>query len=397
MSYSVSQIKGDILSIFHFTNDNNIVNFNALINRAARDVLLDVNPQETKRTTSLGQVFNSIYDYSAPSDLKENQFIDIGPQVNRNPSQDWLNTFNKNFDLSKQGWKSISTIMWNGYVKYLRLTAPTFPAPNTLNACDAISSNGTWAVAGSASSLAVDTVNYVTNNASLSFNLAALGSTGSLVNSTMTSLDLSSLLNQGYFFLYTYLPTASSFSKVTLRWGSSASNYYSVDATVTQENTTFQNGWNLLSFPWLGATVVGSPDPSALTYADVIWTYDGTAQTGVRLSQITAILGQILNMEYYSRFLFRDGTTGAFQETVTDDTNLINLENNNLLTYKVAELTAQQVQGLDASFYDGPYFQKLYADSLQKYRLLYPSETTKTTNSYYGMTKPQAYPRVRNW
>lgn len=393
MSYSVSQLKQDLQGVLHGTTTNQITNLDQLIYRAARQVLLDVDPQETKRIASVGQVFNSVYDYSCPSDLKGNRVIDLYPQVNRQLTEVFLQDYNQPFSLGTiASLQDQFTILFNGMVKTIRINAPTLTPPTILNTCDSITANGTWAAGGNASSLATDNVNTVTGSGALKFNLSAGAnpSTGYLENSTMSAIDLSAMKNQGYFFLWVYLPTASDFTNVILRWGSSSSNYYSVTATVTQANTTFANGWNLLSFAWNGASQTGTPVDTAINYARVTWTYDGNAQTAVHLDQISASMGTLLNIEYYSKFMFRDSSTNAFQESVTSNSNLINLdtESYNLLLYKVCELAVQQQQGLDATFYDGPYFADLYKEVLGRYRLLYRSEVQLPQISYYKMPRP---------
>jgi hypothetical protein len=100
-----------------------------------------------------------------------------------------------------------------------------------------------------------------------------------------------------------------------------------------------------------------------------------------------SILGTILNYEYYSKYLFRNASTGTFQETVLLDSDLINLdtESYNLLTYKVAEFAVQQQQGLDATFFDGPYFANQYAAALIRYKAMYKSELQEPQSNYYAM------------
>lgn len=399
MAYTITNCKNDVIAQFHGTTANKIVDFDGLINRAARQVLLDVDPQETIRIVSLASpIFNSIWDYACPTDLKGNGIIDIRPQVNRTRLDIVGQVYNQAFDVSKSlSLLPKTTVQWNTAVKSLRINIPSLTAQTPINNCDSLTSNGTWAAGSSASSLAVDTVNYVSNSASLKFNLASSGSTGYLENSTMTQVDLSAWKNQGYFFIYTYLPTASNFTNVILRIGSDSSNYYTATATTTQENTVFQDGWNLLSFSWASMTTVGTPVDTAIDYSRVTWTYNGTAQTAVRLDQITGALGTIYEIEYYSKYLFRSAS-GTFKEAETLDTDLVNLdtETYNLLLWKTSSFVAQQVQGLDAQFNDGPYFDNLYAETLQKYQSLYKSQKQKPQSVYYGVRKPlTAFTRAR--
>ena len=210
--------------------------------------------------------------------------------------------------------------------------------------------------------------------------------------STMGAQNLSDFLNQATQFLYTLLPTASGFSSVNLRWGSSSSNYYSVTTTVTQENTAFQNAWDLLAFAWLGASVVGSPDPTKITYLRVTWNYTG-AQTAVHLNSLTSNMGRVLEMEYYSKYAFRDGVTGAFKEKVTSDTDIVNLdtETYNIFMNRFLYLACQQKQGLDALFGDQPFFEKEYEQGIARYQALYKSEVQKPRSNYYNLPQQGNY------
>lgn len=391
MAYDITQLKQDIEGMMHGTTLNSITGVYPLINRAARQVLMDVDPQETKRIIDLpNAIYSEVYDYPCPVDLKGNKVIDLRPQVNRSPLDQTSQTYNEAFDVSKQGLLNQFTINFNTGVKTLRISNPFLVAGVDLNQCDAITDNGTWTVGGTASDLTANNVRYASGNGSLQFNLAAGAnpSEGYLENNTMNSVDLSNLLNQGVFFLYTYLPTPSEVNSVKLRWGTDSSNYYEVTATTTQQATSFETGWNLIAFNWLGATVVGIPDPADIQYLRVTWNYDGTAQTAVGLDNIVCRLGSILEIEYYSKYMFRDASTGAFQETVTADSNLINLdtETYNLLTYQCALLATQQQAGAEGAS-DTAFFIKSYNEALRRYKAMYKSEIIKPQGAYYAVPK----------
>lgn len=382
--------------MIHGTTINKVANIDRAFNRAARQVLLDLDPQETIRIAEFSNpIFNQVYDYAVPTDLKGNGVIDIRPQTPRYPYDYFPQQYNQAFDLGKNFSVNDSfTVQFNTGVKTIRINAPTLQPPITLNAVDSITTNGTWAVGSSASNLQVDNVNFISDSASLSFDLAAAGSTGYLENTTMQAVDLSAQENQSSLFLWTYFPTASDFTSVTLRWGSSSANYWSLVATVNQQGNAFVDGWNLVQYRWSSAAVTGTPDSSAVDYLRVTWAYNGTAQTAVRLDNIVSTLGTILEIEYYSKFMFRDATTGAFQENVTADTNLINLdtETYNVFLYALCVQVMQQLQGADAIKYDGPYFEKKYNEALARYKGMYKAQKQLPQSQYYAM--PQTSPNV---
>lgn len=385
-NYSIQSANTDLEGVLHGTTTNQIEGLFALYNRAGRQLLIDIDPQETKRTTQFSSpIFNGVNQYALAEDVKGNRLIDIRPQVQRTPRDVWSQQYNQAFDVAKQNLFASSnmfTMNFNTGLKTILINAPFLPAPVIQNQATNITSSGTWAEGGSASNLVVDNQNYVYGGGSLQFDLPS--GAGYLENSTMTALDLTTYLNQGTFFLWVYMPTASQFTSVNLKWGSSSSNYYGVTATTTQQGTVFKNGWNLLAFAWLGNTTVGTPDVTAINYLKV--TFNTTAiQTGAHLNYITVALGSLLEYEYYSKYLFRDAITGAFQETVTDVSNLINLdtETYNLFFNLSASLAVQQMQGIDAPN-DINFFAQKYVEGVTKYRLLYKSEVQKPQTTYYA-------------
>src|SRR6267154_6147214 len=100
MANDITQLKQDLEGMMHGTTLNQITAIDALINRAARQILMDVDPQETKRIVPLANsIYTNIYDYSVPPDLKGTKVIDIRPQVNRQPWDVSTQTYNQAFDL----------------------------------------------------------------------------------------------------------------------------------------------------------------------------------------------------------------------------------------------------------------------------------------------------------
>lgn len=392
-TYNIQSLLADLQGVLHGTQLNQIQGVDNLIYRAARRLLLDIDPQETKRTVEfINPIFNTVYDYPIATDVKGNKLIDIRPQINRIPRDIWSQSYNQAFDIAKQNLymsKNMFTLNFNTGIKTIRINAPYINPPVIINQVEAITTNGTWSVGGTASNLAVNNSNYVQGGGSLQFNLGV--GTGYLVNSTMTAVNLSAVVNQASIFLNTYFQTGSGITSVELQFGSDASDYYDLTVTQTQQNTAFQNGWNLLQYAWENSTVVGTPNAAAINYVKVIYTVT-TIQTGCLLNGINSILGSVMEYEYYSKYLFRDAITGVFQETVTDNSNLINLdtESYNLLFNLSAAYAFQQQQGLDAMFYDGNFFMREYQEGVARYNALYKSEVQKPQSTYYGM------PRVKN-
>jgi len=265
MSYSVLNAKQDLTGILHGTQLNKVTNLTQLFNRAARQVMQDLDPQETIRIQQLNPVFTGVFDYPIPTDLKGTKIIDVFPQVNRTPNEITLARYNQAFDLTKTSLLNEFTIIYNTGSRYMRLNTPFLPVPIGINGANDLTENGTWSVDDDADNLTVNNVNFVFGGGSLQFDLVPNVNDGLLTNSTQAAVDLSTLLNQGSLFLWTFLPTASVFTSIDLYWGSSNGDYYTNSATLTQQGLAFQDGWNLLQFQWLGATVVGSPNDASIT------------------------------------------------------------------------------------------------------------------------------------
>lgn len=390
MAYNILKLKQDLTGVIHGTTLNKVQNLNGIIDRSARQLLQDLDPQETKRTLAFSTpIFQNVYTYALAPDVKGNAIIDIRPQVNRR-AEIFNQDYNQQFSLGVNTLAQQFTINWNQGVRTILINNPFQNTGVVVNYASSLTENGTWAAGGNAGSLTLDGTNWIAGGGSLKFNLTTGPGAGYLTTSDSASSDLTDFLNQSTWFLWTYLPTASAFTSIEFQFGSSVSDYYSVSVTETQANTAFADGWNLLAFNWLNLSETGSPDPSDITYLKVIWNYTGAAQTGVRLNDLVCQTGQIMEYEYYSKYLFRDETTGVFQETVTDDSNLINLDTDsyNILFNEVAYLTAQQLQGVDADAFDAPFFQKQYVDGVLRYKNLYKSEKQKPHLSYYSMPKP---------
>lgn len=391
MPYSITQLKSDIEPSLHGTTLDEVPNIDNVIYRAARQLLLDVDPQETIRTVPLANtLFQDVFQYELPTDLKGNKVIDIKPQVNRPINSVFTQTFSRNFDIGKY-WNVSSpnfTIDFNQMVKSLFANV-NIMAPLIITNADNTTDNGTWTATAPATNITNNNINYVNGNGSIQFNLSSGSNpqTGYIENSTLDAVDLTEYLNQGTLFAWVFLPTASDFTSVNLRWGSDTSNYYSKSATTNQSGNAFVDGWNLLAFTWLGSTTTGSPDVTSINTLRVSFTYNGTAQTAVLVNGITCQLGTIYDIQYYSKFLFRDSITGAFQETITDDSNLINLdtESYNLLLECVLMFLAQQLQGVDGQF-DYTVAKTNYRDSLARYKAMYKSQVSKPQQAYYNRT-----------
>lgn len=418
--YDITRVKADLEATLHGTSVNQLTNLYGLLNRASRDVLADVDPAETKRIMPLASaIFGSVYDYQCPVDLKGDRIIDVFPVgKNRGVVQQ---KYNQDFDLHKGGvaggtnlssnsiltGDGTMTVLWNTGNKFLRLSVPSGQS-QLLHDCDTIDQNGLWSVGGPTGFLDVDQLNKVQGAGALraevaAFNLALedgdqfIFEDGSLIlletggstdayfeNSTLTTVDLTQMEDEGSIFAWVFLPAADSATNVSIRWGSSPDDYWQKTVTTTQEGTAFAQGWNLLRFDWRTALEVGVPEADAVNYLRVTVAPASLPQNPIRIDAISAQLGSLYQIEYYSKYLFRDALTGAFKETVTSDSDVINLDTDSYQLYfnRVMYLASQQVQGQNSAN-DSIFFEKAYEKSLQRYKAKYKSEIQAPNQDYY--------------
>lgn len=385
--YNVLDAKSELTAMMHGTTLNQVENINGVFNRAARQLLLDIDPQETKRIQSLATaVFPTIYDYDSPADLKGQKIIDIYPSIGRLNWQKLGQTYNQAFDLAKGGIQpGLFTVNFNTATKTIRIATNNNSTKIALNSAGSITGNGTWAIGGTANSLVVNKMTLVNGTNSLNFGVTT--GTGTITNSTMTPVDLTGQENQSAISFKFFVPDPTKITNVSFRFGTDSSNYYQSDTMSTNfQGATFFEGWNDIGDLWLNFTQVGTPTLSNIKYLEVSIVASSDA-TNLQIAQFWSALGIPTDIEYYSKCMFRNDTTGAWQETVLDDSDKINLdtESYNLFLYQAAFLCVQQALGQDAG-YDTNLFLQKYSEGLARYKKMYKSEISKPQQMYYSRT-----------
>lgn len=380
-----------LTGMLHGTTLDSLADPYGVLNQAASQILLELDPLETVRIQQLtNPIYNQVYDYAIPEDLKMNRVIDIRPQLNRDPSQRFIQQYNQDFDLYKQSsWQDSLTIQFNTGVQTIRLNAPLLPPGVVLNTANEVDTNGTWTVTGG-SNLHQNFQTFISYPACLAFDVptAANPSTAYLENSDMQAIDLTDYVNQGALFFWVYLPVAANFTSIGIRWGEDDSNFWTRTLTTTTTNGAFVNGWNLMRADWYGSTETGTPDPEQTKYLRVSYTYNGTAMNGIGLDNLVMKLGQFFEVEYYSKYLFSD-SVGVFKERVTTATDTINLDvsTENIFLWKAAEIAAQQLLDQGVAGFDIPYYQNEYTKSVAIYYRKFPSQVQKAQTSYYSINR----------
>src|SRR5260221_14722333 len=102
MPYNVQTAKGELAAMLHGTTLSQVENIDGVFNRAARQLMLDIDPYETKRLVQMNTpIYFGVFDYAIPFDLKGDKIIDIIPQTPVTPRPIFKQTYNQNFDVFK--------------------------------------------------------------------------------------------------------------------------------------------------------------------------------------------------------------------------------------------------------------------------------------------------------
>lgn len=149
----------------------------------------------------------------------------------------------------------------------------------TLNACNTTSP--TFTGTGDAQEIIFDSTTYKRANAAVKFSLGTnsvppSGTTATLT-SNITSVDLTNYLNTGK--LRFWFQGASTVSSIEVRWGSSATDYWSKTLTTNVSGAAISSSFSFFEADWATATSTGSPNAAAVTYLQVILTHSAVAYT----------------------------------------------------------------------------------------------------------------------
>lgn len=413
MAYTIAQAKTDLQGILRGTSLSKVQGPNELMARAGRDLLLDVDPQETRRITRVAATFyDKVYSHPVPADLKGNKIIDIRPISDRQFSDVSDQTYTRAFDVNKTSDSVHFTIQHNSGTKFISIDANVSEPGILIEECDSLTETATWSGSSQIFNLAVDTVFKVVSTAAIRFDIlgsggvagfpllfgsSVAGGTATLTANLVNPVDLSTHENIGSIFLYLYVDNISALNSVTLQWGSSSTDYWSQTVTAGHYEP-FRNGWNLLRFDWFGATSANTPNSSAIDFLQL--SFDTSADLyNLRVDSIYSKIPKYYEIVYYSKYLF-SSSTNIWKETVDDDSDLVNLdtESYNLFLYKVAELAAINTQtGIIVRGRpinpDQVTFTAQYQNALATYKNMYKSEVSQPRQDYYKVPRNRRFLR----
>ncbi len=369
-----------------------------LANEVVREVNNRVDLVPTRRKAALVPgLFENDYDYACPADLNTYSIIDIPQQAKRQDGEFFLIPSQQFAVRPPLG--AIAIDDYNG-VRILKIASRVNSNKIVLSPLSGLTANATWAAFGDATTLAADTVDFVLGNGSIKFDISAAGgTTAGIQTSNMSAVDISNYLG-GFssIFVNAKINSITGLTNFILRIGSDSSNYYQMTVTVRNDGAAFIAGWNPLRFDLTNMTTVGSPDATSIKYVALYMTKLGSkiSETDYKFNYLQLATGSPSNIEYYSKYGWIDGVTGAYKENSTDDSDLIVADNNEInLFIKMGRVMAADEIDIAAPgrnpMLKMQELMKNYSDAEKAYQMEYPSEAKVMTSEYYDYSNRDDY------
>lgn len=347
----------------------------SLFKEAAVNIISKINPRETIRRATVN-IYDDIYDYAPETDLKS--IADIRPQnYNRSVYDNASHLYLGEFDRRKTEQDNDFSLEWmdgNKLLRYARDVGNSIVVTETID--------DRWTAGTGVSNIAEDNDIFSESGLSLRFDVS---SGSNLLTWAGTSAshqkDLDAHKLRSSLFMWVYYPDSSLITSLTLRIGSSSSDYYEINGSI--HFGSIRTGWNLYRFDWNGVTETGSVTETAIDYVRLaLVTTD--ADTDIRIGKLYSKLPQPREYIYYSNYLFRS-STGTFKEAPTTDTDIVNLDidGENIFLTECARIAARELNNGE--------LKKQYTEELiglfEQYTSGKPSEEKKKVGNY-GM-KPR--------
>lgn len=386
-TYRVGNLKESVSGLLTGTNLVNVTDLYGAFQRAGRTLAQKINlPTSAGREAII--LYDDVFSYPAPDTIFASSITDMRPQgLVRNPWDYSYKTDSETFDRTK-GW------IPNGYTvafEYfqgqgiMRVSTPNvFPRA----VLDPMSKITGWTASGSASAVIQDPTNYYQSPASLRSTLTGV-STG-IYTKDITSQDLQNYEDVGVAFLAIYTPSAVDLTSITLRLGSDSGDYNDVSASESFLGPWQDNNWTVVAFDFSGASQTGTPDWSAIDYAQIRVAHAGTI-VNFRMGNLFICLPAPHEVLYESAALYLP-LNGTPSSLITNDNDVILMGDSayTLYEYESAKAVAMQmsggvyttqIKGFDEVLLGSGNEQGLYA----RYRADNPSEALRTVGSYYDV------------
>lgn len=374
MFYTIYNLKQDVNANLPGGGINQLTNFFNTFDKGRRAMIGKVRPEELIRTSYLeAALFPDVDKYSVPADMKYDDVIQI-MRLSGYRNVDTMEhplelVYRRRFGQKRGSAANVMNIGYENGIKYARIFRPTsgnrfgegsnsnnnilYCEYRVIHNCDSLSLNGTWNVGGNVVNLREDRLNHVIGRGSLSFDINGSSTSGFIENFTLTPFSILDFLKRGAEFAWLNLPIARELISVRLIMGSNpddlTTDLYEASVNSPHDNSEFVVGWNLLKYMLQNLTMVGTPNPTLLTYIRFEFETTGQPIPACNLDNIVLRQGTVFEMTYNSSYIVRDPVTGQWKKIPTENSDIIIAEED---TYEllVDEVTlAAQKESYQAS------------------------------------------------
>jgi hypothetical protein len=293
------------------------------IDQAIRMFRVNNQPPWSLKKTTL-RVFQDVYEYPTASDHAQLAFLS-NQNLNRSFGEQprYVFTSLKDF-VEDPTYRNLMAEIWQNGTRYLGVRDKTNTG-YTSTLLDSAESVTNWSASGDAGTPVLDTVVFITGNASIRVPITNSSNTAT-ISSTFTAFTDTNYARK-YFFLWVYLDGAP--SSVTLRVGTSASQYLSAAVTTQFSGAAFAtDDWNLLAIDLNTATNTGSFAGVFSYQAAVLsnaptgtYYFDASYARGWKLQDYWYYTTyNVLSGSTYSDYFAADGATYSLSAVLMGDT-----------------------------------------------------------------------------
>jgi hypothetical protein len=388
---TVSALKDSVAGLLAGLDMANVPDLNATLERGVANMLTRCYVPEASGIQNIA-LYSGVIDYPINENIYEADIVDIRPQGVSRPVWDFtVKTNQANFDRTKNYyWNGTrATMQYNNGTPIVRIVTQGVTPQVIL---DQMNDTTGWTAAGTASGLVQDTASYWQSPASLRFSVTT--GTGTLIK-TINQADLSSYEDVGVAFLAVYIPSTTNLTSISLKLGSSSLAYDSVTATAGFTGAWTANNWLLVPFDFSTSTSTGTPDWSAIDYAQVSIVASGT-ETNFRVGQLFISMPTPHQILYQSPaiFLALGASTPTTTITANTDEVILNTAPYNIYLYESAYAVLENMSGDLANKMFERISTRLGVDTrtgkvigglYEPYMADNPSEQIRQGNSYYDV------------
>lgn len=362
-----------------------IPNFYSLIYQAIVETRSAVDLPSSIRTVQLSNpIYSDIQRYPLPDDFSLGAIINLRPIIQNTEYYDFdrLNPRQYNIENKYSNIKYRYATKSIDGIEYLLFDADV-STPKNINNCDSLTSNGSVGAIGATTNIEIDTLQKITGSGAISFDVG-LGASNGVEIIGMSSVDISDMKD---LFIYINIPNKTNLNGVKISVGQSSSDYFSGSTSIDFFGNSLSVGVNLIRIPISSLSITtGSPNLTDITYfrCEIIGTYSNIV-SGFKLDSITAQIGSLYEIDYYSNYQFKT-VSGARIQIPTSDSDIALLNDDELSIFlgKLIEIMSadlkQQTSAIDISQYGGTKLEK----KIEDFKIKFPSlrQLPKTKYGY---------------